>query len=391
MSMPSLSRAQSAYLNLVRGLAAMAVLVGHAGILFMEGSDLNKVNIQSAAVLTFFLLSGFLISYSTFRKYDKADYSFSHYFIDRFCRIYCAFLPALVFVWLVDMHSVRLPLLISGERLQTLSWVRDMYENMTIPTWIGNLLMLQDFPAFQITRHLFGFDSHWFFDEYGSASPFWTISIEWWLYMAFGVIVLKIIRDKAKITPLFLLTLGFLLIVPFYYSVGGPDNCLTFLWLMGMTACLLFLRLSRLYPLETWRWAFLLAFFVSVICMGARLLAQKLDGHSMQATELQFSVFLACAVFSLLFFLHKVEKVPVVIEKICNFIAGYSYSLYLTHATVIIYIYLRYPGNDSNPKVFWIAILVSNVVAIVFWWLFERHYHALATKMKKILKDRQTA
>ena len=50
---------------------------------------------QNIAVLIFFILSGFLITYSTLRKKTFArNYSIFNYFIDRFTRIYVAFIPA---------------------------------------------------------------------------------------------------------------------------------------------------------------------------------------------------------------------------------------------------------------------------------------------------------
>lgn len=45
-------------------------------------------------------------------------------------------------------------------------------------TFIGNLLMLQNFPKFDLSITTFG-----------SGRPLRTLSIEWWLYMSFGLII----------------------------------------------------------------------------------------------------------------------------------------------------------------------------------------------------------
>lgn len=94
-----LSSGSSNLLDLIRGVSSQAVLVGHAMIIFDVFEYFHYPKIQNIAVLIFFLLSGFLITYSTFRK---DNYSFGDYFIDRFSRIYTAYIPAIFFVILCD-------------------------------------------------------------------------------------------------------------------------------------------------------------------------------------------------------------------------------------------------------------------------------------------------
>jgi peptidoglycan/LPS O-acetylase OafA/YrhL len=385
-----LSKAQSVYLDFIRATAAMLVLIGHASILFLNNGFLRTTNIEGGAVLVFFMLSGFLISYSTFRKYHESKYGFREFFIDRFARIYCAFIPALFFVWAVDTFSLQLPFpIVTPERMEELSWIKDMYENMNVVTWIGNVFMLQDFPLFQVIRRVLNIDSPFFIDHFGSASPFWTISIEWWLYMAFGIITLLWLRDDYKFklwqTPI----VAFIFIVPSYFLVGGTNNCLSLLWIIGVAVCLLFIKTdSILRTLKTpmtetkWKLYCFITFGLSLIFMGARLFDIRLDSNDIDFAELQFSLFLTIAVFSLFFMLRGIEKVPVFIERLSTFAANYSFSLYLTHATICTYLYLKLPGSDDSLIIFWTAVIASNIVAIAFWWMFERHYKNLAKWMK---------
>ena len=103
-----LTKGNSIILDLIRGVSAQLVVIGH-GISFFGIFKLvqqpNFPSIQNIAVLIFFILSGFLISYSTFRK---SNYGFKQYFIDRFSRIYTAFIPSLLFVFLLDYSSFAL-------------------------------------------------------------------------------------------------------------------------------------------------------------------------------------------------------------------------------------------------------------------------------------------
>lgn len=383
-----LTPAQSTYLDFMRAAAAMTVLFGHGALIFLAGSAFSRSDVQAGGVLVFFLMSGFLISYSVFRKYNDPTYTFKDFFIDRFCRIYCAFLPALFFVWLVDMQTLSFPI-DSSARVTELTWIPGMVENTNIITWVGNLFMMQDFPVFQILRRLGVPDNPFFVDEFGSASPFWTISIEWWIYMLFGTIVISLIRNKKPITFLFLCVLGFIAIAPFYYLIGGFDNCLTFLWIIGMLVSLLFINLPDILKNKNiqfsdtkWKLIYGGTFALAIILMLGRMMAIKFDRGEIIFTELQFATFLSLAVFAGLFFFGKFASVPRLLRKTIGFMADYSYSLYLTHATVMTYFYIRYPGHDSDPSFFWMMIAVSNIVAIIFWWAFERHHRRVAAWMK---------
>ena len=155
-----LAPCQIDYLNLVRALAAQIVLVGHSTAYFLAGHDRGG-RWETFGVLVFFLLSGFLIASSVQQKRDRADYRFGHYLIDRFCRIFAGYLPALVLVAVVDglMRDLpAYPYAASSSPLQ----------------WLGNLVMLQEYPVFQILRRLGAPEQSWFIEAFGSGRPFWT-------------------------------------------------------------------------------------------------------------------------------------------------------------------------------------------------------------------------
>lgn len=235
-----LTQAQSTYLDFIRAAAAMSVLFGHASLLFLQNSFFEKMDIQSMGVIAFFLMSGFLITYSVVRKHSDPEYTFRDYFIDRFCRIYCVFLPALVFVWLMDSQTVSL---LQGDH-SAMPWhIPGIEDRINLHTWFGNLFMLQDFPLFQIARHAgIPLDQN-FLSSFGSGSTFWTLSIEWWLYMTFGMIayyVVKHPRPYTHKTLFFIIILGAASIEPLYFAT---NHFLSFIWLFGMLTCLLFTKL----------------------------------------------------------------------------------------------------------------------------------------------------
>lgn len=142
-------------LEMLRGLAAMYVVAHH---LVLHAFPLNRVlnfllRFGQEAVMAFFLLSGFVVYYST---HQHRDQSFRGYFRRRFTRIYPIFLIALV-----------------------LSYGMGVLAGYTLVDWrtlCGNVFMLQDFSA--------GKPGVWF-DTFCGNGPLWSLSYEWWFYMMF--------------------------------------------------------------------------------------------------------------------------------------------------------------------------------------------------------------
>jgi peptidoglycan/LPS O-acetylase OafA/YrhL len=392
MTYKKLTDPQTLYLDFIRTIAAMSVLFGHAAIMFQSGGFLEKANFHAAGVIIFFLMSGFLISYSVFTRQDDPSYGFREYFIDRFARIYTAFLPALFFVTVVDFFSIK-KLEALPEGVLTMSdRIENLTQNYNFATWLGNLTMVHDFPLFQVLRKI-GIDSSLFIDEFGSASPFWTICIEWWIYMAFGIIVLTLFKAKQPVTLTRLVVFLFVMVTPGYYFVGGPIDHLSFLWAFGMGAAWAFLYFpgwlrSKNINLTKQDVRKICAgvITVSILCMVARFVSLKADRIFKPDEpifgELQFSVFLTIAIFSIVFLLGTYEKAPKKIHAFFKFTAGYSYSLYLIHMTIMCYLFIANPGSEHSKEMFWTSIAISNVVSIAFWWLFERHYRAIGKWLK---------
>ncbi len=385
MNKIKLNIAQSVYLDFLRAISAMAVLFGHAAMIFLPNSFMNNLPMAGIGVFIFFLLSGFLISYSVFRKHNNPDYSFKTYFIDRFARIYCAFLPALLMVWLIDIQTLSLPLINSLERIDELDWIGNISSNLNLYTGIGNFLMLQDFPLFQVAKVAGVQDTSLFIDTFGSAGPFWTISIEWWIYMLFGMVVIIHLRDKKPVTLISLIVLGLIAIEPLYHFIGGYDNCLTMLWGLGMLACLFFLNAGKWMSLSDKKIKLfaLLIFAFSLALMAGRIIMLKMDGN-VNLLEFQFGTYLASAIFSFLFVLGDNITPPKFLTAIIKFIADYSYSLYLIHFTVLTYLYVRFPDKENDLAFFAVAIILSNIVAIILWYLFERHHRTVGTWLKQL-------
>src|SRR2546421_696686 len=83
----------TAFLDLMRGLAANLVLVEHTFDIFGRKSH---IPFGMIGVSIFFILSGFLIQQSSLARIQRPGPYFAPYMIDRFARIFTAYVPVLI-------------------------------------------------------------------------------------------------------------------------------------------------------------------------------------------------------------------------------------------------------------------------------------------------------
>ncbi len=157
----AIGKQESLTLDLLRALAAQAVLLGHGLSFATNGTSFlgDRYSIQELGVVIFFVLSGYLICSTTRTKIDaNHSYSFAAFFIERFARIYVTYIPCLLIIAALDGMNYALPGY--GHR-----------DAFNLITFVGNLLMLQDSPAFIISPQLS-------ITSFGSGRPLWTLAVD---------------------------------------------------------------------------------------------------------------------------------------------------------------------------------------------------------------------
>ena len=149
-------------LEAARGLAAVYVVAQHwmppgyslhgynVGIFFRFGQE---------AVILFFLLSGFVIHYSHQQQRHR---SAARYYFDRTTRIFIPLISVFVLSYLIQS-------LVVGRLI-----------NPEISVLIGNLLMLQDIAELKPGVIV---------EPFMGNVPLWSLSYEWWFYMAYFPLV----------------------------------------------------------------------------------------------------------------------------------------------------------------------------------------------------------
>lgn len=190
----------SAYLDIVRFLAAFTVFLGHAAGKYWTGGFLWPTGAYGdTCVVVFFVLSGFVIAYVTDHKENKA----SIYASNRIARLWSVVIPALALTFVIDYFGVR----------------------MAPELYIGQPWFAADHPALRYLASFFMLQEAWHISYTpGINAPFWSLSYEAFYYLAFGLMTFHKGRGK---------WLAMLAV----FLVGGPLVLLLFpIWMLGVFA-----------------------------------------------------------------------------------------------------------------------------------------------------------
>ena len=320
-------------LDACRALAAQMVCCGHALAFFGVGAAAKPPyvpHMQVIGVLLFFIMSGFLIAATLFRKSAAPEYGFKQYFIDRFARIYSGLLPALALIVVVD----GLVILQTGD--PTIS------RNYDLKTLIANLLMNEGYRG--IFPHFMPREA------FGSASPLWTLAIEWHIYMFVGAAFFIFVRRGSLylLIPLLL----FFGQTPFRYILGstygnGVGTGLFALWLGGAA---IYFVLSRWIP-PLWASATLLAASTALYAF------EVVPDHEY---DLATYPALVVAVGSLIAITQRTKIIGR--AAVIRTAADYSFTLFLIHHTIMMAVIALMPGAQGWLW-FFAVVAASNAAA----------------------------
>lgn len=217
----------SVLLDLLRGLAAVLVLVDHwRNMLFVDYPMLTQPHwglaavpylLTSAghqAVVVFFVLSGYLVGGSVLRSIDRGRWRWRDYLLHRLVRLWIVLLPGLLLcaAWdLLGLHLHRAPLLYGGAA----------YNHVT-PAVLGRLS-----PRIFFGNLFFVGGLH--VPTLGSDGALWSLAFEFWYYLLFPLVLLMLGR---RASPAHRILLGAACIA--CGTLAGREVLLCFpIWLLG--------------------------------------------------------------------------------------------------------------------------------------------------------------
>jgi peptidoglycan/LPS O-acetylase OafA/YrhL len=358
-----LQKSQELCLDLIRILMAQFIVLGHLLVLADTNSWWSKLPLPGLRVSVFFMLSGFLIFATTWRRRDQ-DYSFRDFLIERTARLWVCLVPALAFSALVASLVLDLPDYPATPHAGPIHF-------------IGNLLMLEDYPLFQILRRL-GVDSIFFVRPYAAAEPYWTLPIEFWLYVVFGYLFFYgyLRRGRPSWGTQALTAVALFAVV--YHAATGYGQCLSLFWVIGALgpwAVDADRKLQRRFGLSDKRTLGLIAAWIGlcVALIVLRGLSRKLDFYAFQ-----LGLFLAGLLIGLVWLTGRINiDFSPLLSSVARSIAKQTYALYLTHNAVLTY-YISLYGAKLTLWEGLGLVVACNVVAVPFYWLFDRHHKVVA-------------
>jgi peptidoglycan/LPS O-acetylase OafA/YrhL len=334
-----MNRPTSLYLDLVRPVAALVVMLSHVSQTALTGGQMKLFAYTGTeAVDVFFVLSGFVIAH----VYATREGDWRGYAISRATRIYSVAMPALLLTAAVDAIG--------------LAHDRSVYEVGYQPFTPGLVLRSAFFIGEQWNSHRFP----------GSDGPYWSLGFEVWYYAAFGVFMYA---------PRGWRWLGAAATLVFI----GPKVAVLFpIWLFGVLSYRLCAD-GRVRPRLGW---LLLAAPIVAFAVYQTFSGQ----HQQQFSNLSWTADRIEAVgrdyvIAALFAVHIVGVAAVSktfapwLERkagAIRWLAGATFSIYLVHLPIMHVVAALSPWPKASPLTLWLILGATPLLCLVFAELFER-------------------
>jgi peptidoglycan/LPS O-acetylase OafA/YrhL len=361
-----------ANLDLLRGLAALAVCAGHLRtFLFVDfrvnhtPGILNRLfyfatGLGPQAVVVFFVLSGYLVGGSVFTAYQSGRWSWMKYALRRMSRLWVVLLPALVLTLLLDSLGRYLGHSAGYEGAFSSSY--DSGPNPAAPadlraiTFLGNAIFLQTIEV----------------SCFGTNAPLWSLANEFWYYTLFPLICgVAFVRSLQNRLVYALLAVALIWWLPSRLVWSG------FIWVLGVGAFWAgrFKPIRRICSHPAW------LVFVGSLCLGS-LAASKT--RSIFGTDCCIGIAFALWVIGLAAFEHRVSW----LKKMSSALSEISYTLYVVHFPLLAFVFFCYfEGTKLSPGTtayLWFGAMLIGTVAFAaaIWWCFERNTDRLRMKIE---------
>jgi peptidoglycan/LPS O-acetylase OafA/YrhL len=249
----------SLHLDLIRGLAALAVMIGH--LKFFLGSlgrpasggggfvpplapDPNQMNPAHEAVIVFFVLSGVLVGGSVLREHGARTFSWGQYLLKRLSRLLTVLVPALLIGFVID-STTKYVLLQYPPRL-TMRLGELSHVHLDWKTFLGNLFFLQTLDRTRIP-------------SFGTNAALWSLAFEFWYYLLFPLMIGALLLRSRRRQFIY----GTLSVAVACFLWRDPLTRFP-VWLLGAFAT----RLPRFLPERWQRPAVTLLAVQFVVCAG---------------------------------------------------------------------------------------------------------------------------
>ena len=387
---PRIAPSRLSHLDLLRGLAALAVAAGHLrAFLFVDFGQVQSAGVFDRmvylatglghqAVMVFFVLSGYLVGGSVLTAFEDGRWSWRSYALRRLTRLWIVLLPAMVLTLALDWVGQGLsPAGYQGAfaSVHHSGPTPDSPADWAQSTFWGNIFFLQT-----ITVGIFG-----------TNGPLWSLAYEFWYYLLFPLFWSIVAIGRAGHTAVAPDAVARIVRAAIPAIILG-----TLIW---------WLPLGLLWNGMIW------LFGVGAFWLGRRTFVRRVCGHdawligagglslaSLAASKTS-SVFGSDAFIGFAFALWVVglastsREVPWV-RSAGVALSDISYTMYVVHFPLLAFIFYCYLGGEQLQPSFGgyarFALLLAAVLTCskVVWWCFERNTLTMRNRLDGLLPGR---
>ncbi len=361
------SQRLSSWLNFLRWAAALMVVLSHLRPMLLV--DLSQVEHGRAAwsvfylltsfgreaVAVFFVISGFLVGgIAADRFLASRRFSWSHYMVARFSRIYTVLLPALALGWGLDLlGQAALPehglYDGAGRWFHINSIPDDLFMTDNWRSLVVNMLMLQGIAG----------------EPFGSNGPLWSLAYEWWYYILWGLCLASMANEGwGRLLPVLL---GALVcwMLPLDFWLASVQ------WLMGAA-------MGVMLPRVQWRprlWLSVAGFLGALLACRYLALRGGAEAWTPWQVNLRHAG-LALSLCAVLWSLgaERERWMSSAQTRFHHYMAAASYTLYLTHFPLIMALLslmhaAGWPVLRQQPS---LGMLLSFMLLVLVCWVWSR-------------------
>jgi peptidoglycan/LPS O-acetylase OafA/YrhL len=303
----------SVHLDAMRGVAAVLVVVFHMrGMLYVPFDQVAGhrglahgaymlAGLGHQAVVIFFVLSGFLVGGTALRSFERGQWSWRRYMMQRLVRMWVVLLPALalgalmdrIALWRVARHSTA----------QALYLLEGVPERLNVRTFAGCAAFVQTM----------------FVPVLGSNVSLWSLANEFWYYVLFPLALCTLWPRRSGVSRL----LYAVAVLGVGWMVGKDILELAPLWVLG--------ALLHYAPRRQLKRG------VRVVCAAAYPFAVILAASgNLHHFNTDYLLAIATAAFLwVLLSSGRAEQAGGVYSRWARRLASFSFTLYLTHRPLV--------------------------------------------------------
>jgi len=353
------------WLDLLRGLAALTVMIGHLrSVMFCDFESIPNPTIWDKAfyfvtgfghqaVIVFFVLSGFFIIRSIDQSITLNKWSWREYLINRLSRLWTVLIPGLLLGLCWDQLGM---MLYSGYEVYSggiahLSYF-DPNGKLNLWTFMGNLAFLQTICV----------------DTFGTNGALWSLCNEFWYYITFPLIYVgfRMRGSLCGVIP----GVAIIFLLDYFAIDRATHPALYFVvWLFG--------------GVSVWMVSRLRALRFAGICSAALglMLVVFLCGIRAKTSAVLFNdITLGVVTMLLVVFLSLTDMKLKLLKSVSSFLSSISYTLYLVHLPIAVFASAfffeqRITFTSSSFVYFLATFAIILTYAWATYYLFERNTH----------------